>query len=145
MTTDIITDLKIAQQVVKEALKGDNARGVSINIIGEIHIGRDRVVSGETQAYLSAPSEEQKKIQYHPSDVSTQIVPEEALEAMALVLQALPQPKLDMVLKCAVECVVRDTETMADASTELGVSYSRCHKMAKKLNLLPMSVELAEN
>uniref|UniRef100_A0A6M3LUA2 Uncharacterized protein n=1 Tax=viral metagenome TaxID=1070528 RepID=A0A6M3LUA2_9ZZZZ len=133
MTKNITQDFR---NVLREVLP--NAKdGVTINVIGEIHIGHDKEIQigNRFQASIAAGSiiSEKSLLSRHEELENISVIPIELLEEFKVWFAKLPYPRFDVLAIAAFQAAAQATSTLTDTSEYLGLTLNTTRKMNDRI------------
>jgi hypothetical protein len=120
----IIQDIKIVQQIVKDVLHSRSGEGVTLNVV---NIGQ--ILHSYSQRNLALPD-----LQY---------LPPKELDLRKFV-DALPEPRLDSLIRIAYEIALKSFEYQKDAACWLGISERTMSYQRMRLGLDKEPLKLEE-
>lgn len=132
--TKMIQDIRIAQNIVKEAIARHPDDNLTINIVN-VQIGSSSIekpiesqpqIEAKKALLLDTPSIEFK---------SSAAIPDEIYHVLETVMQSLPKPRHDSLIRMMYETAYRKFNTTREMAEWLGVERSALYPWFKKLGL----------
>lgn len=123
---NITQDLKVMQSIVREAVRGSDKEGLTINVIGQMNIGNTK---NEETTRINSPSIS-KRLEIKETNA---LFEESLVEEFGRLMDRLPEPKFDNALRLMIIAADRKGETFYDASQWLGIGERRYGMYRRKI------------